>query len=176
VRKTCADCRNQRSHQRCISDRHARAFCSPSSSSSPVASQSTLGFPAVQADQPDAQPGGAPALSGPDLSSSDAVKHVFTVQNFLSEPLASSLRGTYDEKFANPCELSGARFCWDYWHVPGQYTQMRTPAQVRNSATFFQPVACICQFLGPSFTEASTLGQHNPLRTCTGAINACSSQ
>jgi hypothetical protein len=85
------------------------------------------------------------------------VKHVFTVQNFLSPTLASSLRGTYDEKFANPSELSGARFCWDYWHVPGQYTQMRTPAQVRNSACF-QPFACICQFLGLSFTEASILG------------------
>jgi hypothetical protein len=54
---------------------------------------------------------------------------VFTVPKFLPEALARSLRDTYDDNFANPRELSPERFCWDFWHVPDQYTQLRTPAQ-----------------------------------------------
>jgi hypothetical protein len=61
----------------------------------------------------------------------DPVRHVITVPEFLGIATAESLRRKYDEKFADPSAVSGDRFCWDYWHVPGQYTQMRTPAQVR---------------------------------------------
>ena len=31
-------------------------------------------------------------------------------------------------RFANPLDLSAERFVWDYWHVPDQYTLLRTPA------------------------------------------------
>ena len=55
------------------------------------------------------------------------VQHVKTVADFL--PNAESLRATYDENFRNPREVKEERFCWDYWHVPDQYTQLRTPAQ-----------------------------------------------
>ena len=71
------------------------------------------------------------ASSAKEASSSvTGVKHVHTVPNFLDRRIAQRLRGNYDEKFANPSKVSSDRFCWDYWHVPGQYTQMRTPAQV----------------------------------------------
>ena len=31
-------------------------------------------------------------------------------------------------RFSNPRDFDG-RFVWDYWHVPGQYTLVRTPAE-----------------------------------------------
>lgn len=52
--------------------------------------------------------------------------HIIKVKNF--SPEAKSLRSEFDRKFANPLEGSSDRFVWDYWHVPGQYSLCRTPA------------------------------------------------
>ena len=38
------------------------------------------------------------------------------------------LRTVFDERFAEPRSTRADRFAWDYWHVPGQYTHLRTPA------------------------------------------------
>jgi hypothetical protein len=43
-------------------------------------------------------------------------------------PEAEALRGTFDERFAEPRSTRADRFVWDWWHVPGQYTALRTPA------------------------------------------------
>lgn len=43
-------------------------------------------------------------------------------------PEARELRATFDERFADPRSTRGDRFVWDWWHVPGQYTALRTPA------------------------------------------------
>ena len=43
-------------------------------------------------------------------------------------PEANRLRASFDARFANPRSTSADRFVWDYWHVPGQYTALRTPA------------------------------------------------
>ena len=43
-------------------------------------------------------------------------------------PEADALRKTFDERFADPRSTRADRFVWDYWHVPGQYTALRTPA------------------------------------------------
>jgi hypothetical protein len=43
-------------------------------------------------------------------------------------PEARRLRATFDERFARPREARADRFVWDWWHVPGQYTALRTPA------------------------------------------------
>ena len=43
-------------------------------------------------------------------------------------PEARPLRAVFDARFAAPREAHGERFVWDYWHVPGQYTALRTPA------------------------------------------------
>ena len=43
-------------------------------------------------------------------------------------PEARALRAQFDERFADPREARGDRFIWDYWHVPGQYTHLKTPA------------------------------------------------
>jgi len=43
-------------------------------------------------------------------------------------PEAAPLRAVFDDRFADPRSTRGDRFVWDYWHVPGQYTALRTPA------------------------------------------------
>ncbi len=43
-------------------------------------------------------------------------------------PEAAKLRATFETRFANPRGTGADRFVWDYWHVPGQYTALRTPA------------------------------------------------
>lgn len=53
-------------------------------------------------------------------------RSVITVGQFAPE--ARALRDVFDQRFAAPREAHGDRFVWDYWHVPGQYTALRTPA------------------------------------------------
>ena len=65
-------------------------------------------------------------------------RSVITVDRFAPE--ASALRAVFDSRFASPREAHGDRFVWDYWHVPGQYTALRTPAW-----TYF-PRALYAQF------------------------------
>lgn len=52
---------------------------------------------------------------------------LFTQDNFSKS--AAALRKTFDDKFANPLQGHSDRFVWDYWHVPDQYTLLRTPAE-----------------------------------------------
>lgn len=49
-----------------------------------------------------------------------------TVDSFY--PAAKSLRAVFDKRFADPLRSQPERFMWDYWHVPGEYTVLRTPA------------------------------------------------
>jgi hypothetical protein len=51
---------------------------------------------------------------------------LIVVDRFAAE--ADALRGVFDARFAEPRRASGDRFVWDWWHVPGQYTALRTPA------------------------------------------------
>lgn len=41
---------------------------------------------------------------------------------------ATLLRKVFDGKFADPLQTHRERFVWDYWHVPKEYTLLRTPA------------------------------------------------
>ncbi len=49
-------------------------------------------------------------------------------------PEAKQLRAHFDARFADPRRADEGRFVWDYWHVPGQYSHLRTPAW-----TYFPP-------------------------------------
>ncbi len=40
----------------------------------------------------------------------------------------AQLRHYFESQFSNPRDTHSKRFVWDYWHVPDQYTLMRTPA------------------------------------------------
>jgi len=57
---------------------------------------------------------------------SSASRSVLVVDRFAPE--AETLRGAFDERFGEPRSTRADRFVWDYWHVPGQYTALRTPA------------------------------------------------
>lgn len=48
------------------------------------------------------------------------------VDNFSEE--AHRMREHFLERFGDPRSTRRDRFVWDYWHVPGQYTALRTPA------------------------------------------------
>lgn len=54
------------------------------------------------------------------------MKPVLTVDSFY--PKAKNLRQHFDSQFEDPKQPQGNRFVWDYWHVPNQYTLVRTPA------------------------------------------------
>lgn len=44
-------------------------------------------------------------------------------------PVSAKLRAEFDAKMKDPRRSLPDRFVWDYWHVPGQYTHLRTPAE-----------------------------------------------
>lgn len=50
-----------------------------------------------------------------------------TLDSFAPREVAA-LRAELDSRFADPRKATAGRFVWDYWHVPGQYTALRTPA------------------------------------------------
>jgi hypothetical protein len=52
-------------------------------------------------------------------------------------PEANALRAAYAERFRDPRAARGDRFVWDFWHVPDQYTLVRTPAQSFFPAKLF---------------------------------------
>lgn len=54
------------------------------------------------------------------------MKHYLVKDHFFKD--AIKLRKTFEDKFKNPRETNSDRFVWDYWHVPNQYTLVRTPA------------------------------------------------
>lgn len=53
-------------------------------------------------------------------------RDLFVTDNFFSG--ARALRTTFEQRFADPRATRSDRFVWDYWHVPDQYTLVRTPA------------------------------------------------
>lgn len=42
--------------------------------------------------------------------------------------LTRRLRDEFDRRFKDPKRVTGERFVWDHWEVPGQYRLLRTPA------------------------------------------------
>lgn len=53
-------------------------------------------------------------------------KQILTVDSFFKD--AKTLRTQFEDRFKDPRAVNSERFVWDYWHVPGQYTALRTPA------------------------------------------------
>ncbi|MDX2014423.1 MAG: 2OG-Fe(II) oxygenase [Myxococcaceae bacterium] len=55
-----------------------------------------------------------------------AARRALVVDAFAPE--ARGLRAHFEERFDDPRDTRDDRFVWDLWHVPGQYTALRTPA------------------------------------------------
>lgn len=68
-----------------------------------------------------------------------------THDNFYAN--AVKLRSEFEKNFARPKSMSAKRFVWDYWHVPDQYTLMRTPAwEYFSKAQYAQFHKALLQF------------------------------
>ncbi|RYZ93967.1 MAG: hypothetical protein EOP11_27050, partial [Proteobacteria bacterium] len=52
---------------------------------------------------------------------------------------ARELRSVFEERFADPRQGHSDRFVWDFWHVPDQYTLLRTPAMPYFPSATFEP-------------------------------------
>jgi hypothetical protein len=61
----------------------------------------------------------------------------FVVDRFY--PHARRLREVFERRFADPRSTRGDRFVWDWWHVPDQYTLLRTPAWEYFPARVYRP-------------------------------------
>lgn len=53
-------------------------------------------------------------------------------------PRAKALRAAYDERFRDPLIPRADRFIWDYWHIPGEYTLLRTQAHAFFQAKLYE--------------------------------------
>lgn len=62
-------------------------------------------------------------------------KYVMTIDDFSSR--AEKLKNHFQDMFKNPLQATEERFQWDYWHLPGQYTVVRTPADRFFSEALF---------------------------------------
>ncbi|MEW5302461.1 MAG: hypothetical protein WDW36_005243 [Sanguina aurantia] len=65
---------------------------------------------------------------GEALEELSTARHIILEDGFLA--VARQLRGVFDARFADPRVTTAERFLWDYWHIPGQYTLVRTQAKV----------------------------------------------
>jgi hypothetical protein len=54
------------------------------------------------------------------------MKHIEVVDNFYKS--ATQLRKHFEERFGADRARGAESFCWDFFHVEGQYTHLRTPA------------------------------------------------
>lgn len=52
--------------------------------------------------------------------------HILKISQFSKH--SQALRQEFDRRFEDPLVAHRGRFVWDYWHVPDQYTLLRTPA------------------------------------------------
>lgn len=62
-------------------------------------------------------------------------KHLLVQNQFSST--AVKMRAEFDRRFNDPKETRSERFVWDFWHVPDQYTLLRTPADHFFSAPLY---------------------------------------
>jgi hypothetical protein len=53
---------------------------------------------------------------------------------------ARKLRAHLEQVMGNPRGTDPRRFCWDYWHVPGQYRLLRTPAYHFFPKSLYDPL------------------------------------
>jgi hypothetical protein len=64
-------------------------------------------------------------------------KSILVTDQFFDQ--ADRLRAHYLQQFSNPLRADEGRFVWDYWHVPSQYTLLRTSAESYFPEDIFAP-------------------------------------
>lgn len=106
--------------RRCANRRRPR----PSASDADAASASAAARPPLDSDPAVVDDDPAPSIEIPERP-----EHVRVHDAFLPAADARALREVFDAHHEDPRRVHAHRFVWDYWHVPGQYTLLRTPAQ-----------------------------------------------
>ena len=96
----------------------------PSASDADAASASAAAHPPLDSDPAVVDSDPAPSIEIPERP-----EHVRVHDAFLPAADARALREVFDAHHEDPRRVHAHRFVWDYWHVPGQYTLLRTPAQ-----------------------------------------------
>lgn len=103
--------------------------------------------------------------------------HIILENNFGHQDtsLITDLRAHFDERFSDPLITSGDRFVWDYWHVPGQYSLIRTPAdsffpadvydRLENALTEFGERVLGCRGISPVWLSYYIDGCRQELHT-----------
>jgi hypothetical protein len=67
----------------------------------------------------------------------EASRHYLVVDKFFSD--AGAMRRELDRRIADKTPIFDAgRFAWEYWHVPGQFSQQRAPARAIFSNAIMQ--------------------------------------
>ncbi|KAG1663604.1 hypothetical protein FOA52_009703 [Chlamydomonas sp. UWO 241] len=79
--------------------------------------------------------GEAEVVAEEPLKEMSTARFIITEDEFL--PAARQLRDVFDSRFAEPRSNDPSRFVWDYWHVPDQYTLVRTQAKVYFPAELY---------------------------------------
>ena len=124
------------------SRRDPRSLPRPSARSRAPLARAASADAEPRASEPGASPGGdggSPEADDDhddhagDIEIPEKPKHVRVVDGFLppdpSAPgSALGLRAVFDAHHDDPRRTHAYRFVWDYWHVPNQYTLLRTPA------------------------------------------------
>jgi hypothetical protein len=96
--------------------------------------------------QPSFEPSSAGALRPKSLDETEPI-HIHVNDNFLSDSLSKCLRGKFVDHFSDSRQGNSDRFCFDYWHVPDQYTLLRTPADHFFGEELFGELAeSICSY------------------------------
>ena len=110
------------------------------------------------------------AEEGEELQELSQARHVIIEKDFLQS--AVELRGVFDERFKDPRQTHEARFLWDYWHIPDQYTLIRTQvtAHLSQVPRPHAPCARVQATLTPSYAPACEQFSFSSLRNVHGNL------
>jgi hypothetical protein len=102
-----------------------------------VAARSSVSEAAVKATDDAVEEGeeGEEEEEEEELEELSVAQHIIIESDF--SPVTQQLRDVFDDRFKDPRAIHPDRFLWDYWHIPNQYTLMRT--QVSGTAASHAP-------------------------------------
>jgi Rps23 Pro-64 3,4-dihydroxylase Tpa1-like proline 4-hydroxylase len=95
-------------------------------------------------------------------------KSILIEDRFLKE--AKNLRAVFDKKFKDPRKTENHRFVWDFWHIPDQYTLLRTPARAYFPKALFSKLEK--RLLDYAKTHLGLSGISEPWLSCY--VDGCS--
>jgi len=96
-----------------------------------------------------------------------------TLKSDLLKPVAKRLRNHFDATMSD--RHNPGRFVWDWWHLPGRYTHLRTPAELFFPEELFTQIEKGLQQVGRELlgcSEVSPLWLSNYVEGCEQRLHA----